>query len=72
MFKCLRVNELPWEWVGKKLTDGERAAEASFGIGERIQRDFGWGHRQRAALVRHCVLTGFSCLLSAANEVFCS
>jgi hypothetical protein len=25
---------------------GERAAEASFGIGESIATEFGWGHRQ--------------------------
>ena len=41
---------------------GERAAEASFGIGESNAREFGWEHRLRAALVRHCVLAGFSCL----------
>ena len=55
------------EQDGRELTVGERAAEASFGIGESSETEFGWGHRQRAALVRHCVLTGFSRLSTAAN-----
>jgi hypothetical protein len=32
------------EMVGRiELTVGERAAEASFGIGESIGKEFGWG-----------------------------
>ena len=38
---------------------GERAAEASFGIGESSANEFGWEHRQWAALVRHCASRAF-------------
>lgn len=58
---------------GEAQVDGWRAAaEASFGIGESSAREFGWGHRQRAALVRHCVLTGYLCLPVGQVEQFCS
>jgi hypothetical protein len=42
------------------------AAEASFGIGDRNAAKIGWGHWQKAALVRNCVLAGF-CVSIAAD-----
>ena len=41
---------------------GQFAADADFAIGEGNGRKFGCEHRHRAALVRYCALTGFSCL----------
>ena len=44
--KCPRVSGLLRSQAGYPLTlrvAGERAAEASFGIGESSAREFGWG-----------------------------
>jgi len=44
--KCLRVKGIGRFPVDGWQVAGERAAEASFGIGESIATEFGWGHRQ--------------------------
>lgn len=47
--KCLRVSGLLRRQAEYSLTlqvAGERAAEASFGIGESSTREFGWEHRR--------------------------
>lgn len=49
-------------YAGYLLTDVDWQAagsKASFGIGDSGATKIGWGHRQKAALVRNCVLAGF-------------
>ncbi len=61
------------QWVRRNpltmaLTSRARAVETTFGIGESRNSKFGWEHWRSATLVRHCALTGFSCLLNRRDR----
>src|SRR5579863_881611 len=56
--------------LGSPADFGEWRASDRSELWDRREQgtEFGWGQRQQAALVRHCVLTGFSRLSSAAGK----
>jgi hypothetical protein len=59
-------------YAGFPMTDVDwqaAAAEASFGIGDSGATKIGWEHRQKAALVRSCVLAGI-CVSTTTDQAF--
>jgi hypothetical protein len=63
---------LLWSQARSSVDEGEWLAserqKRALGSARAGQAEFGWEHRHRAALVRHCVLAGLSCLPATADR----